>query len=103
MILIEAFYLGAIGSVIGGILGGTLSAVLEKTGIDFGKMTGGIMEKIDVPIPFFGKMLYPDFTFEILVSSILFGIMIALIAVLYPAFRSARMSPVEAFRSELKV
>lgn len=103
MILIEAFYLGVIGSVIGGILGGSLSAVLEKTGIDFGKMTGGIMEKIDMPIPFFGKMLYPDFTFEILISSILFGIMIALLAVLYPAFKSAKMSPVEAFRSELKV
>lgn len=103
MILIEAFYLGAIGSVIGGILGGSLSAVLEKTGIDFSKMTGGVMENIDVPIPLFSKMLYPDFTFEILVSSIIFGIMIALIAVLYPAFRSAKMSPVEAFRSELKV
>ena len=103
MILIEAFYLGVIGSVIGGILGGTLSAVLEKTGIDFAKMTGGVMEKIDMPIPFFGKMLYPDFTLEILVNSIIFGIVIALIAVLYPAFKSARMSPVEAFRSELKV
>lgn len=103
MILIEAFYLGTIGSVIGGILGSTLSAYLEKTGIDFGKMTGGVMEKLDMPIPFWGKMLYPDFTFETLITSIFFGIVVALIAVLYPAFKSARMSPVEAFRSELKV
>jgi ABC-type lipoprotein release transport system permease subunit len=103
MILIEAFYLGTIGSVIGGILGGSLSAFLEKTGIDFSKMSGGIMEKIDIPVPFFGKILYPDFTLEILINSIIFGIVIALIAVLYPAFKSAKMLPVEAFRSELKV
>lgn len=103
MILIEAFYLGAIGSAIGGVLGGALSAFVEKTGIDFNKMSGGIMEKIDIPVPFFGKILYPDFTLETLISSIIFGIVIALAAVLYPAFKSAKMSPVEAFRSELKV
>ncbi len=103
MILIEAFYLGTIGSAIGGILGGALSAFVEKTGIDFNKMSGGIMEKIDIPVPFFGKILYPDFTLEILINSVIFGIVVALIAVLYPAFKSAKMSPVEAFRSELKV
>lgn len=103
MILVEAFYLGTIGSAIGGILGGTLSARLEKTGIEIAKMGGGVLAKIDIPAPFIGKVLYPDFTFGILIGSIVFGIIIALLAVLFPAFKSARMSPVEAFRSELKV
>lgn len=103
MILVEAFYLGCIGAVIGGILGGTLSALVEKTGIDFNQMTGGVMEKIDIPVPFFGKVIYPDFTFAILIGSMVFGILAALIAVLYPAFKSSKMLPVEAFRSELKV
>jgi len=103
MILVEAFYLGIIGSIIGGISGGTLSALVEKTGIDFNQMTGGMMEKIDIPVPFFGNIIYPDFTFAILIGSILFGIVVAMIAVLYPAFKSSKMLPVEAFRSELKV
>ncbi len=103
MILVEAFYLGCIGAVIGGIIGGTLSALVENTGIDFNRMTGGMMEKIDIPVPFFGKIIYPDFTLAILIGSMVFGILVALIAVLYPAFKSSKMLPVEAFRSELKV
>jgi putative ABC transport system permease protein len=103
MIMVEAFYLGCIGAVIGGILGGTLAAVVEKTGIDFNQMTGGIMEKIDIPVPFYGKIIYPDFTLAILIGAMVFGILVALVAVLYPAFKSSKMLPVEAFRSELKV
>jgi len=103
MILVEALYLGTIGAGIGGILGGSLAAVAENTGININQMSGGIMEKIDIPVPFFGQILYPDFTFTILFGSMVFGIMVALIAVLYPAFKSAKMLPVEAFRSELKV
>ncbi|MCP5107521.1 MAG: ABC transporter permease [bacterium] len=103
MILVEAFYIGVIGSVTGGILGGTLSAIFEKVGFSLETIAGGMMDKIDIPIPWVGKVLYPDFTFTILVSSMIFGILVALIAVLYPAFKSARMRPVEAFHSELKV
>jgi ABC-type antimicrobial peptide transport system permease subunit len=80
-----------------------MSAMLEKTGIDFNQMSGGMMEKIDIPVPFLGKVIYPDFTLTILIGSIVFGIVVALIAVLYPAFKSSKMLPVEAFRSELKV
>ncbi len=103
MILVEAFYIGAIGSVIGGILGGTLSAVFEKVGFSLESLSGGLMDKLDIPVPWIGKVLYPDFTFTNLVGSMVFGIVIALIAVLYPAYKSARMRPVEAFHSELKV
>jgi putative ABC transport system permease protein len=103
MILVEAFYLGAIGSVIGGIFGGTLSAVIEKVGFDVSKWGGGFIDKIDVPVPFIGKVLYPDFSASILIGSLLFGIAAALLAVLYPAVKSSRMQPVEAFRSQLKV
>ena len=104
MILVEAFYIGTIGSVIGGFFGGTLSAVLEKTGIDMQKLTAGMMEKIDIQVPFLmGKYLYPDFTFSGLFGAMSFGLIVALIAVIYPAVKSSRMLPVEAFRSELKI
>ena len=103
MILVEAFYIGVIGSVTGGILGGTLSAISEKVGFSLETISGGMMDKIDIPFPWMGKVLYPDFTFTILIGSMIFGLVIALIAVLYPAYKSARMQPVEAFHSELKV
>ncbi len=103
MILVEALYIGAIGSLIGGIFGGALSAYLEKTGIDVMQLTGGFIEKIDIPIPYLDKVIYFDLTLSILVGSLIFGIFVALVAVLYPAVKSSRMQPVEAFRSELKV
>lgn len=104
LIFVEALFIGTIGSLIGGILGGSLAAVTEKTGIDIAKMVGeGVLENIEVPFALAGNLVYPDLTVEILIGSIIFGIIIALAAVLYPAVKSAKMSPVEAFHSELKV
>lgn len=104
LILTEAFYIGFMGSVIGGIFGSAISAWVEKTGINMVKMLGeGMLEKFDIPIPMFSTVIYPDFSVSIMMGSIGFGILVALIAVLYPALKSLRMSPVEAFRSELKV
>lgn len=104
LIISEAFYIGSIGAIIGGLLGGSISAYLEKTGIDMSKLISPeIMKEIDMPLPFFGKMLYLDFNSAILIGAMIFGLIIALIAVIYPAVKSARMQPVEAFRSDLKV
>lgn len=105
MIMIEAFTLGIIGSLVGGALGGALAAWVEKVGINIISMMGGqkIYDQIDMPVPFFGKALYTDFTWEILIGAIVFGTVISMVAVLYPARKSIKMKPVEAFRSQLKV
>lgn len=104
MIIVEAFFIGTIGSVVGGILGGIISAITEKTGIDVTQMMGeGIFEKLDLPLPVFGRVLYPDFDISIFINAVIFGIFVAIMAVLYPAFKSSKMSPVETFRSRLKV
>jgi|GEM_PF-530163 len=102
MILFEALFVGTIGSLGGGLAGGLLSALLEKKGLNYVKMMGAeVWKKLDMPIPFFSKMMYPDLTAEILISSILFGILITLLAVLYPAYKTLKMRPVDAFRSKL--
>lgn len=103
MVLAEALYIGIIGAIIGGVFGGGLAAYVEKVGIDFAAFSQGMMDKIDMPIPIYGRYIYPDFSFPILIWAMAFGILVALLAVLYPAFKSSRMSPVEAFRTELKV
>ncbi len=103
MIMLEAFLMGLVGSAAGGIIGGTLAAISAKTGIDFSKGMGEeLFNKMDA-LPVYVKVLYPEFSLPILFNAILFGIVIALAASLYPAFKSSKMSPVEALRSELKV
>lgn len=104
MIFIEAFCIGTIGAVIGGLLGGALSAWVEKVGLNFYQMMGPeVWDKMDMPIPFYGKIVYPDFTLEILISSVVFGIFITLLAVIYPAYKTSKMLPVDAFRSKLNI
>jgi len=104
LIFSEAFYIGTLGSVIGSVFGGAISAFLEKNGVNYYKMMGPkLWDNLDLPIPLIGKVVYPDFNFSIFISSIFFGIAIAMIAVIYPAFKSSKMLPVEAFRSKLKI
>jgi len=104
MIVTESLFIGAIGSFIGVVLGGGLSLWVERTGINFGEMVGKEMwEKFDMPMVLFGNIIYPDLTVDMLVKSFIFGLLIAVIAVLYPAYKSSKMLPAEAFRSILKV
>ena len=104
MIVTEALFIGTIGSAIGVLLGGGLSAWLEKTGINFAEMAGKDMwEKFDMPLVLFGSIIYPDLTIDIIVRSFMFGLLISILAVLYPAYKSSKMLPAEAFRSKLKV
>ena len=104
MIVTEALFIGSIGSFLGVVIGGGLSAWVEKTGINFSEMVGKEMwEKFDMPMVLFGNIIYPDLTAEIIVRSFMFGLLISVLAVLYPAFKSSRMLSAEAFRSKLKV
>ena len=104
MIVTEALFIGTIGSFAGVILGGGFSAWLEKTGINFSEMIGKEMwEKFDMPMALFGNIVYPDLTIDIVIKSFAFGLLISILAVLYPAYKSSKMLPAEAFRSKLKV
>ena len=104
MIFFEAFCIGSLGALAGGLIGGGISAWLEQTGIPIAKMMGpDIWEKIDIPMPFYSQVVYPDFTLEILITSMIFGFLMTLLAVAYPVYKSTKMLPVDAFRSKLSV
>jgi putative ABC transport system permease protein len=104
MVMAEAFFIGVIGSAIGGLVGGVISAVLEKVGIDFTQLMGEeAWNKIDTDVPLLSNIIHPDFSSDILFGAVIFGIIISLAAVLYPAFKSTRMQPAEAFRTKLKI
>lgn len=98
LFLVESFYIGIIGSLAGGGIGASVSFITQKTGLDF----SAAFDRIKVPLPFVSSVYYPDFTLYFLINSIVFGVVIALIAALYPAVKGSKMSPVQALRSGLK-
>jgi putative ABC transport system permease protein len=104
LIVTEALYIGFIGSIFGVLLGGGFSAWLQKVGINFADMMGPDMwEKFDIPMAIYGKVIYPELTVGIICKAFIFGLVIAVVAVLYPAYKSSKMLSMEAFRSKLKV
>lgn len=104
MILIEAVYLGIIGTLIGALLGSGLTSLAARKGIDISKaLQPGMFDKADIPISFIGSTLHPILTPSMVIYAITFGIVTSLAAVLYPALKSRKMLPVDAFRTELKL
>ncbi len=98
LILVESTFIGLLGVFIGGLIGSGLSLLAQNTGLDFTKM----MEKMEFEFAFFSPIIYPKFTFGILLGAVLFGLVTTLVAAFYPARKASRMEPVEALRTSLK-
>ncbi|MDH4258085.1 MAG: FtsX-like permease family protein, partial [Candidatus Aminicenantes bacterium] len=98
LILVEATFIGLLGVFIGGSVGSGLSLLAQNTGLDFTRM----MEKMEFEFAFFSPVIYPKFTFGILLGAVVFGLVTTLVAAFYPARKASRMEPVEALRASLK-
>jgi putative ABC transport system permease protein len=88
LFLVESGVIGAIGSVLGiacGWIGTRVVAAIMKT----------VMAREDMPI--FDPFALPIWLIALAFS---FGVLVSLIAGLYPAARAARVDPVEALRTE---
>lgn len=92
MVLAEGLVIGLLGGIVGGVFGTGVSVWLESTGINITQATRGI------EIPFQG-MVYPDWKAIHTFSGIVIGMITAVAATIYPAWRAVRMSPAEALRS----
>ena len=88
IILIEAAILGFFASLIGMIAGGWLVTSLSKNGINMGEAAEQLAGM--------GRIIYPRVTLSTLVLSLMVGILISLLASLYPGLLATRLQPVKA-------
>lgn len=86
MFVIEGFWLGIIGAVVGNIVGVTIIYILKmvKITFDFGRQTG--------------LVLSPSVTVQDITMISLIVIIVAVLGSLQPAFKASRMEPIKALR-----
>ena len=94
LFLLEGALIGLCGSALGCLIGGGLGYYTEVHGLmDLTKMYGDM----DIGYPVKG-MLYCDVSVAAVLSAFVFGVVVAVLASAYPAWRAARLQPTEALR-----
>jgi putative ABC transport system permease protein len=92
--LTEALMIGVIGSIFGIITGAALAISIDRFGI-ISSLASGTQNT------FLGEVtISPIFTPDLMLTSAVFGMFVSVLFGLYPAWRAARLDPVEALRYE---
>jgi len=91
LILAESISIGITGGIIGTLIGAGVALVFSYTGIPIGGME-------DMPIPI-GDRLHVAFIWWAPLAAFIYGLIISIIASLWPAAKAARLSPTEALRT----
>ncbi|MHA2600689.1 MAG: ABC transporter permease [Candidatus Thorarchaeota archaeon SMTZ1-83] len=90
----EALVIGLVGSVLGILTGSALALSIDQLGLLEGFTTGTYNTVL-------GEItIRPVFDLSLFINSLVFGVMISVVFGLYPAWRAARMEPVDALRHE---
>jgi putative ABC transport system permease protein len=90
----EALIIGVLGSIFGILTGSALALSIDQLGL-LENFTTGTYNTVLGEIS-----IRPVFEIRLFINSFIFGIMISVIFGLYPAWRAARMDPVDALRHE---
>jgi len=87
----EGMIVGFIGSSLGGILGAVTALYYEKKGISFG------IENVGINIPITDK-IFTHLDVKVAAAYMLAGLLITLLATLYPAYKATKYDPVKILR-----
>lgn len=97
MFALEGLGLGAVGSMLGGLLGLLVTRHYSAVGVDLAGMMASRKGLENMPL---STMLYPQFSPATIAASVLVGVLVAVLASLYPAVLASRLEPADAVRSE---
>lgn len=93
LFLTEGALMGLGGSLLGALWGGGLTWHWSVNPIDFSEQAERMGEGLQ-----FSTLIYTSFSSEIVVGSILFGIVVASVASIYPGRVASKMAPADAVR-----
>jgi putative ABC transport system permease protein len=96
MFVLEGAMMGLLGGLLGACLGGGMVAYWSAAGIDLSSM----LESGGAGTIAMSSMLYLDFSEEVIVGSVLFGLVVAIAASIWPALAASRMQPADAVRAD---
>jgi putative ABC transport system permease protein len=97
MFALEGLGMGVVGSTVGGLAGLLITRHYSGIGIDLSSMLTGRKGMENMPL---STTLYLQFSPPTIAAAVLAGIVVALLASLYPAIMASRLEPAEAVRAE---
>jgi putative ABC transport system permease protein len=89
MFMVEAGLIGLLGGIVGVLLGWGLGLILNEVIRDFLRR-----EQVPITDPFFVV------NWDLVAGALIFATLVGILAGLYPAFRAARLDPLQALRHE---
>ncbi len=95
--LTEALVVGVVGAVFGVITGYSMAIILSAFS---GSLFGGGMPGGGRAISTSVMTITPVLTTEIILGAMAFGVLVAVVFALYPAWRASKLNPVDALRHE---
>jgi len=97
LFILEGGFLGIFGSLLGCLLGALGGWYLEAKGWSISSL-GETYEKLAQSAYPIKEVFYGDLTFNVLLMTFVFGVVIALLASVYPARKATGLNPIEALR-----
>lgn len=94
LFLIEGAMLGLFAGLLGAILGAAIVAWFSANGIDIGWVVNNLGEVS------MSTLLYMHFSWRPVIGSVVFGLVISLVASLWPAQHAASLNPADAVRAD---
>ena len=95
--LTEALVVGLVGAVVGVVTGYSMAVIFAAFS---GSMFGGGMPGGGQSLSTGMMTITPILTTEIILGAMVFGVLVAVVFALYPAWRASKLNPVDALRYE---